>query len=1052
VQSWLRSALWLLIGAVLVSPPVSAEDAPGKPLVICAVPAAMPRTEKTPDGTPRGLDVAVAERLARVLGRAIEFHWCASAECSWHCLPEGRCDLVVGQPQDSGPPRAVAWSVPYAGAQFGLVIPREATDVRSLEDLRGKRVGIVTGTVAVAEKDHVVVRFPSREALLDGFTTAGLGAAFLDADFAAWYLQENPRLGRGLRLVSEYVPREHWNMAVAVRAGEGPLLVEINRALAQLAQSGELRKVYEGYGVPLRPPFTFNDGPRPRPQESPGTWRRIRERGELVVSMDPANLPYSGAREERPGFDVEVARALAQRLDVRLRIEWLDVAHETAVGQLVDHACDLVLGEAIDPSAMADDEPLAGKVVYSRPYCGTGYLLVRRKGGPPVASLAALRDRGGGRVGTEAGSIADYRLRQRGYLRRLYRNQLATLKALADGDIDAAYLWANVGWTLGVSPEWGAALEIVPGYVPEDHWNIAVALRPGDDELKRQVDAALEALIADGTVAGALARYHLPAFAPFSEADRAAPGSAATDSPIRHPVAERGREPQMQRVAGSRNPYSGLARVRSAGALVVGLDPNNLPFSTAHPGPAGLDYEIAGLLAAELGVALRVYWGISAHDSYPAHLTSKRRCDVVLGITPDDRFGQRVLYSRPYYIANYRRVVRAGAGPPRDGEPVAVEAGVALRALNGRPIERYPSTEAILDAVARGRVPAGYVIATRGSWLAHERWPGALEFLPPAHAGDTAAPVDGFPVCAAVRKTDGDLKGAIDRAWDVLRRSGRLGAVLARWHVLDDPTTVTAPSQESEPCGQSDAAPAPVAPAPAAPDQAALAEGQALFRGLCSGCHGGSGRGGKGPDLTDQRWIHGSGDPDIERVIRNGVQGTTMKKLGESLKDDQIRKVIAYIRSLARSPGESTWKPYMAGDSQAGRKLFFDVQGKAPCAKCHTVGGEGGRIGPALDRIASRRAPEFIMESIVLPSQDIAPEFEAVAVATQDGKVITGLRVNETNFNIQLREENGRFHSLLKRDLEEVKVLKKSLMPENLAEVLTVKELHDLFAYLMTLE
>jgi putative heme-binding domain-containing protein len=245
----------------------------------------------------------------------------------------------------------------------------------------------------------------------------------------------------------------------------------------------------------------------------------------------------------------------------------------------------------------------------------------------------------------------------------------------------------------------------------------------------------------------------------------------------------------------------------------------------------------------------------------------------------------------------------------------------------------------------------------------------------------------------------------------------------------------------------------PDKPSTSAPaDPAVLAEGQALFRGLCSGCHGGAGRGGKGPDLTDNRWIHGGTDEEIGRVIRNGVPRTTMKKLGESLKDDQIGKCIAYIRSLARSPSESTWKPYLAGDPQAGRKLFFDTQSKAPCSKCHTVGGEGGRIGPTLDRIASRRAPEFVMESILQPSKEIAPEYEAVAVATKDGRVITGLRVNETNFSIQLTEENGRFHSFLKRDLDDVKVMTKSLMPENFGEVLTVKELHDLFAYLMTLE
>jgi putative heme-binding domain-containing protein len=204
--------------------------------------------------------------------------------------------------------------------------------------------------------------------------------------------------------------------------------------------------------------------------------------------------------------------------------------------------------------------------------------------------------------------------------------------------------------------------------------------------------------------------------------------------------------------------------------------------------------------------------------------------------------------------------------------------------------------------------------------------------------------------------------------------------------------------------------------------------------------------------LTDARWIHGNTDDDIARVISNGVPRTTMKKLGDALKPDQVRKVIAYIRSLARAPGESTWKPYMGGDSQRGRKLFFDLQSKLQCAKCHSISGEGGRIGPALDRIASRRAGEFIIESILEPSKEIAPEYEAVAVGTKDGRVITGLRINETNFSIQLHEENGRFHSFLKRDLEEVKVMKKSLMPENFGELLTVKDLHDLFAYLMTLE
>ena len=88
---------------------------------------------------------------------------------------------------------------------------------------------------------------------------------------------------------------------------------------------------------------------------------------------------------------------------------------------------------------------------------------------------------------------------------------------------------------------------------------------------------------------------------------------------------------KCRRVQTSKHAYSALARIRSAGELVVAMDQNNLPFSTAHPEPAGLDYAIAGLLAKQLGVRLRVYWAISAHDSYPSKLSSKALCDVILG-------------------------------------------------------------------------------------------------------------------------------------------------------------------------------------------------------------------------------------------------------------------------------------------------------------------------------------------------------------------------------------------------------------------------------------
>ncbi len=519
-----------------------------------------------------------------------------------------------------------------------------------------------------------------------------------------------------------------------------------------------------------------------RPAAAYDTWKRIKERGVLTVSMDPANLPYSGAEGDRPGFDVEIAQALARELNVKLRLGWIDVLRETAIGELLDGECDLAMGAVLDPGTVDDDEELTGKVIYSRPYYGTGYMIVTRQGTPRVASLTELKGDKSRRLGTDAGSVADYRLRQRGYLRRLSRTQLSVLKSLHDGGIDYAYLWANVGWILHATPEF--ELEMIPRYVPEDHWNVAIAMRRDDGVLKHHVDVALEKLVSSGEVSRALARYHVPYFPAFADdAQKRHENKTSAVEPrhqtVRRPVTDRGLEPQKDRRRRSKKGYGGLARVRSAGVLVVGLDHNNLPFSALHPEPAGLDYEIAQLLAEELGVSLRVYWAYSSHDSYASKLATKKLCDVMLGVIPDDRFGKRVLYSKPYYVARYQLVVATDdkGEVERASGPWAVESALAIRGLDGRQVVPYPSLAAVLEAVATGEMKTGYVLSTRGHWLTAKRWSGTLKFI------DAANPVEQFPIFAAVRKTDPDLKKAIDRAFDDLAQSGRLADVFARWQI-----------------------------------------------------------------------------------------------------------------------------------------------------------------------------------------------------------------------------------------------------------------------------
>jgi len=86
-------------------------------------------------------------------------------------------------------------------------------------------------------------------------------------------------------------------------------------------------------------------------------------------------------------------------------------------------------------------------------------------------------------------------------------------------------------------------------------------------------------------------------------------------------------------------------------------------------------------------------------------------------------------------------------------------------------------------------------------------------------------------------------------------------------------------------------------------DRGALGEGRQLFvRFNCSGCHGGRAGGGMGPSLRDVDWIYGSTDAQLFSSIAEG-RAHGMPAWGTKLTDDQVWKLVAYIKSL-RTPTE----------------------------------------------------------------------------------------------------------------------------------------------------
>ena len=82
-------------------------------------------------------------------------------------------------------------------------------------------------------------------------------------------------------------------------------------------------------------------------------------------------------------------------------------------------------------------------------------------------------------------------------------------------------------------------------------------------------------------------------------------------------------------------------------------------------------------------------------------------------------------------------------------------------------------------------------------------------------------------------------------------------------------------------------------------NEAAIKEGKKLFVQYgCSGCHGLGGGGGMGHPLTDDVWKHGGDDATLMSLIKGDLAGSTMPKFGQALSEDQIWKILAYVRSL----------------------------------------------------------------------------------------------------------------------------------------------------------
>jgi putative heme-binding domain-containing protein len=222
-----------------------------------------------------------------------------------------------------------------------------------------------------------------------------------------------------------------------------------------------------------------------------------------------------------------------------------------------------------------------------------------------------------------------------------------------------------------------------------------------------------------------------------------------------------------------------------------------------------------------------------------------------------------------------------------------------------------------------------------------------------------------------------------------------------------------------------------------------IARGKKLFMGGCTYCHGPTGDGGKGADLSQRELPRAKSDGDLARIIEEGIPGTEMPGAWHMTRRE-VTQTAAFVRTLSKVDSRAP----LAGDATRGKAVLA----KQRCVTCHTTAEGGGYMGPDLAIIGSRRSASHIRESIVSPEASLAGSFVYTTITLPDGRKIVGELLSEDTFTVLVRDLAGNNHAISKDKAKEiVKDPKKSPMP-SYKDKLSPGELDDLVAYLASLK
>jgi len=202
-----------------------------------------------PNGPSRliGFEVDLARAIARELG--VEAR---QAQNAWDslipALERGDFDIALNGLEITPSRRQVVlFSLPYYIYTTQLAVRKDEERIREMGDLRGRTVGTLSGSVAqeiLQAVPNVTIRVYTGQAEpYEDLVIGRIDAVLMDSPIAAYYAKPNP----ALRYAGP--PAGEGEYGIALRRADGELKAAVDEILIRLHRSGELRAIYEKWGL-----------------------------------------------------------------------------------------------------------------------------------------------------------------------------------------------------------------------------------------------------------------------------------------------------------------------------------------------------------------------------------------------------------------------------------------------------------------------------------------------------------------------------------------------------------------------------------------------------------------------------------------------------------------------------------------------------------------------------------------------------------------------------------------------------------------------------------